>query len=126
MQDEIDKGLDQMVSQFGLEDDDNINMIRKVSQVMSSQKLERPLLNTSKIIGNKSEIKDNDSSFFKSKNPNVNNVSRNEGLFLKDLSKIELGLEDSGMLISTDRNGFLKTNGLMVLRGKAETRLIDP
>ena len=106
-----------MASRFGLENDDNLNLIKKVSQVMSTNVLNPPSLNTSKIRDKLNETQENNVSFFNAKTPNLLNLSKNETFFLKDLSKIEINPNESQALISTDRNEFLKQNDLMTLTG---------
>lgn len=84
---------------------------------MSTNVINPSSINISKVKENLNETQENNVSFFNAKTPNLQNISKNETFFLKDLSKIEFNPEESQALISTDRNDFLKPNELMILKG---------
>lgn len=105
-----------MVTMFGLEDDENLGLLNKVSQVMSSN-INISKKNISNLYENKKEL-ENNASFFKGgcATP-LGGGSRNEGFFLKDLSKIELNKSATDNLISTERAGIFGQNELAILQG---------
>lgn len=112
---EINKNLDEMVTMFGLEDDENIGLLKKVSQVMSSN-MNVSKKNVSQMGEDRKGVSENNASFFKGGclTPLGGN-SRSEGLFLKDLSKIELVKSGTDNLISTERG--LPEKELEILKG---------
>lgn len=114
---EINKNLDEMVAKFGLEDDENIGLLNKVSQVMGSH-INVSKKNVSALLEDKKGASDNNASFFKGGcSTPLNGTSRNEVLFLKDLSKIELDRSGTGNLMSTERAGVFGEKDLAILKG---------
>lgn len=107
-----------MVTMFGLEDDENIGLLNKVSQVMNSN-INLSKKNISNIYEEKKGFPDNNASFFKGGciTP-LAGGSRNESFLLKDLSKIELNKSGNDNLISTERAGLFGQNELAILQGE--------
>lgn len=111
-----------MVAMFGLEDDENIGLLNKVSQVMGSH-LNVSKKNISQTLEERKPIPENNASFFKGGcSTPLGGASRNDVLFLKDLSKIELDRSGTGNLMSTDRAGVFGDKEPRVLKGGTESR----
>jgi hypothetical protein len=107
-----------MVTMFGLEDDENLGLLNKVSQVMSSN-IDVSRKNVSHLQEEKRNLPENNVSFFKGGclTP-VNGNSKSDVLLLKDISKIELVKSGTDNLISTERAPAFGDNDLEILKGK--------
>lgn len=106
-----------MVTMFGLEDDENIGLLNKVSQVMRSN-IDVSRKNVSQIDDEKRNLPENNASFFKGgcMTP-VNGNSKSDVLLLKDISKIEFVKSGTDNLISTERAPPFGENDLEILKG---------
>jgi len=109
-----------MVTMFGLEDDENIGLLNKVSQVMSSN-IDLSRKNVSQAGDDRKHSGlDNNASFFKGGclTP-VRGNSKSDCLLLKDISKIELVRSGTDNLISTERGQGFAERELEILKGRA-------
>jgi hypothetical protein len=115
---EINKNLNEIVCRFGLEDDENLGLLNKVSQVMESH-MSISKKNISHLYEDKKGNSENNVSFFKGGQLTpLGGGSKNDAFILKDLSKIELDRSGTGNLISTERAGVFGEPELEILKGK--------
>lgn len=109
-----------MAELFGLEDDENLDLINKVSQVIGSS-ISISKKNVNHANDDKRIYIENNASFFKGGAGAITpggNVSKTEVTFLKDLSQIELKRSGTDNIILTDRNEFLLNKDLITLKGE--------